>query len=255
MKNSITKLNKDKSKLLKKFFIVLFWIIIWELCSLIINKDILLPSPFNVFKTLINLMGKRYFWISVFKSITRVIIGLIISIIFGIVLGIISGLNKFLEEFLEPLIVIIKATPVMSIIIIALVWFKSSNVALFTTILMCFPIIYTNVLLGIKSVNKDLITMSQIYRVKKIHILKDIYIPSIKQYIISGILMCLGIGWKVCVASEVLSTPRYSIGLNLFNAKATLETEELFAWTIVVVLLSFIFEMFFKHYINKKSKY
>lgn len=254
MKNSIIKLNKNKFKLLNKFFIILIWMIIWELCSLIINKDILLPAPFNVFKTLISLMGKGYFWISVFKSIIRVILGLIISIIFGIVLGIISGLNKFLEELLEPLIVTIKATPVMSIIIIALVWFKSSNVAVFTTILMCFPIIYTNVLLGIKSVNKSLITMAQIYKVKKIYILQDIYIPSIKQYIVSGILMCLGIGWKVCVASEVLSTPRYSIGLNLFNAKSTLETEELFAWTIVVVLLSLIFEMCFKHYINRKAK-
>lgn len=69
--------------------------------------------------------------------------------------------------------------------------------------------------------------------------------------------MCLGIGWKVSVASEVLSTPRYSIGLNLLNAKATLATEELFAWTIVVVLLSLIFEKYLdiilKKYFEQKG--
>lgn len=252
MKISTTRLNKVL-KCGKKILILLFWIFIWELCSLFINNDILLPKPMGVFKTLFVLMGKSYFWITVFKSILRVIIGISLSILIGIFLGIISGMNKFIEELLEPLIVTIKATPVMSVIIVALVWFKSSNVSIFTSILMCFPMIYTNVLLGIKSVDVKLIEMAEIYKVKKIYILKQIYLPSIKPYVVSGILMCLGIGWKVSVASEVLSTPRYSIGLNLLNAKATLETEELFAWTLVVVLLSLFFEVLFKHYISRKK--
>ena len=66
--------------------------------------------------------------------------------------------------------------------------------------------------------------------------------------------MCMGIGWKVSVASEVLSTPNYSIGLNLLNAKTTLETSELFAWTIVIVILSFIFEKIFKYYLSRAKK-
>ena len=178
--------------------------------------------------------------------------GLFLSIGIGILLGVIAGLNSFIEELLEPLMVVIKATPVMSIIILALVWFKSSNVVIFTTILICFPIIYTNVLQGIKAVDIHLIQMANIYKVKNKYIIKDIYLPCIKHYIVSGVLMCLGLGWKVSVASEILSTPRYSIGLNLLNAKSTLETAELFAWTIVVVSLSFIFELIFKYYIKKQ---
>ncbi|WMJ82045.1 ABC transporter permease subunit [Clostridium sp. MB40-C1] len=248
----VTKQTKKMSKILKKIFILVFWLLMWELCSLFINNTILFPSPSGVFKTLFMLMGKSYFWQSVVKSIFRVIAGLILSIVIGIVLGIISGINNFIEELMNPLIVIIKATPVISVIIIVLVWVSSSNVAILTNVLMCFPIIYTNVLQGIKNVDSDLIEMAHIYKVKRKFILKDIYLPSIKPYVVSGILMCLGIGWKVCVASEVLSTPRYSIGLNLLNAKSILETEELFAWTIIVVLLSFIFEIIFKYYINNK---
>ncbi len=45
--------------------------------------------------------------------------------------------------------------------------------------------------------------------------------------------------------------------LNLLNAKATLATEELFAWTIVVVLLSLIFEKYLdiilKKYFEQKG--
>lgn len=240
-------------KVIKKLFILIFWLSIWEFCSIFINNSLLLPSPFEVIKTLFVLMKEAYFWKSVFSSIIRVISGILISIIVGIVLGVAAGLNKFIEEILDPLIITMKATPVMSIIIIALIWFTSSYVVIFTAVLICFPIVYTNVIQGIKSVDEKLIQMANVYKVKKKYLLKDIYLPSIKNYIVSGILMCLGIGWKVSVASEVLSTPNYSIGLNLLNSKATLETQELFAWTIVVVILSFMFEKIFRHYLDVKK--
>ncbi|MEY8000642.1 ABC transporter permease [Clostridium sp. Mt-5] len=240
-------------KVIKKLFILIFWLSIWEFCSIFINNSLLLPSPFEVIKTLFVLMKEAYFWKSVFSSIIRVISGILISVIVGIVLGVAAGLNKFIEEILDPLIITMKATPVMSIIIIALIWFTSSYVVIFTAVLICFPIVYTNVIQGIKSVDEKLIQMANVYKVKKKYLLKDIYLPSIKNYIVSGILMCLGIGWKVSVASEVLSTPNYSIGLNLLNSKTTLETQELFAWTIVVVILSFMFEKIFKHYLDVKK--
>lgn len=242
MKISIT----VEARMIRKLLILLFWMVIWELISSLINSSILFPSPVEVIKSFIFLIGKFYFWKSIFESLIRVVLGISISIAGGIILGICAGLNRFIEDFLEPVIVTVKATPVISIIIIALVWFTSSNVVIFTAILICFPIVYTNVLEGIRSVDKKLIEMANIYKVKKKYVLKDIYLPGIKNYIVSGILMCLGIGWKVSVASEVLSTPKYSIGLNLLNSKTMLETSELFAWTVTVIVLSFIFEKLFK---------
>lgn len=247
MKTSIT----AETKIIKKIGILIFWILIWHICSVFINEELLLPSPIQVLKSLTLLMGKFYFWKSVLSSVVRVIIGIFLSVIVGILLGLTAGLNKFFEELLEPLIITVKATPVISIIIIALVWFSSSNVVIFTAILICFPIVYTNVIQGVKSIDKSLIQMAAVFKVKRKYVLKDIYLPSIKNYIVSGILMCMGIGWKVSVASEVLSIPRYSIGLNLLSAKTTLETAELFAWTIVVVILSFMFEKVFKYYLQR----
>ena len=247
MRISITKASRT-------FLIIIFWIIIWELGSLFINNDILLPSPLEVLQVLGQLVQKSYFWLSVLSSVGRVLMGLALSIGIRIALGIIAGINKYVEELLNPLLITIKSTPIMSIIILALVWFKSTNVAIFTAILICFPIIYTNVVQGIKAVDIQLLQMAEIYKVKSKYIIKDIYIPSIKHYIISGILMCLGLGWKVSVTSEVLATPKFSIGLNLLSAKATLETAELFAWTVVVVLLSFAFELAFKYYVRKTDK-
>lgn len=241
-------------KQVKKIFIIFFWIGLWELCSLFVNNNLLIPTPFLVLKSLISLIKEYDFWISISYSILRVVAGILISVILGIILGMIAGLYNFFEELLSPLMICMKATPVMSIIILALLWFKSSNVVIFTSILICFPIIYTNMLQGIKTVDKNLIDMANLFNVKQKYILKDIYIPWVKPYLISGVLMCLGLGWKVSVAAEVLSTPKYSIGINLLNSKSLLETDKLFAWTITVVLLSFIFEMIFKFYVNKIDK-
>ena len=239
-------------KLSKKILILCFWIGLWELGSLFVNNNLLIPTPFSVFKSLLYLFKESEFWISVFASVLRVLIGVFISILLGVVLGIISGVNELFEEILRPFMIVVKSTPVMSIIILALLWFKSSNVAIFTGVLICFPIIYTNTLQGIKTVDKNLIDMAKVFNVKQKYILKDIYLPWIKPYLVSGILMCLGLGWKVSVASEVLSTPKYSIGINLLNSKSLLETDKLFAWTITVVLLSFTFESLFKLYIKKR---
>jgi len=251
MKTSITQVSK---RLVKKTLIIFFWIMIWELGSLFIHNVILLPSPLEVLQTLWKLIFLQYFWLCVFSSIGRVVIGLVLSIGFGVAAGIIAGLNSYVEELLTPLLVTIKSTPIMSVIILALVWFRSTNVAIFTAILICFPVIYTNVLQGIKAVDVQLLQMAELYKVKRKYVIRDIYIPSIKHYIISGVLMCLGLAWKVSVTSEVLATPKYSIGLNLLNSKAMLETSELFAWTVVVVILSFGFESLFKYYVKKTDR-
>ncbi|WP_051931468.1 ABC transporter permease subunit [Clostridium sp. KNHs214] len=240
-------------KIIKRISILFFWLIIWELGSLFLNKEILLPGPISVFKRLSGLLFEEYFWKSIFYSLLRVFGALIISIIMGIIFGIMAGIFKIFEEIMEPFMAAVKSTPVMSIIILALVWLKAGNVAIFTAMLICFPIIYTNVLQGLKSVDTKIIEMARLYRVKKVYVIKYVYLPAIKSYIVSGIILCLGLAWKVVVASEILSTPKYSIGLNLLNSKTMLDTEELFAWTIVVVILSLILENVFRKQILKKG--
>ena len=49
-------------------------------------------------------------------------------------------------------------------------------------------------------------------------------------------------GWKAGIAAEVLTVPPLSIGKNIFEAKLYLETTELFAWTLTVILLSLVIE-------------
>ncbi|PKM95405.1 MAG: ABC transporter permease [Firmicutes bacterium HGW-Firmicutes-1] len=232
---------KNKTKL----YAILFWVFVWYVVAIIVNRELLLPTPLATFKALSELVLGKDFWIIIGMSIYRVLVGFIISIIVGGITGIASGLNKTIYNLFQPIIVVIKSTPVLSFIIIALLWFGSSDVPIFICFLMCYPIVWTSVVQGIKQVDTDLLQMAKIYKVKTKYIIKNIYIPTIIPFIISGILSGLGLGWKVTVAAEVLSHPQYSIGANLHDAKIYLESEQLFAWTIVVIVLSMLFEYIF----------
>jgi NitT/TauT family transport system permease protein len=250
MKNFIIRNNSKITKVL----IIIFWMMVWEIASLGINREVYLPSPIHTIKALMELIGEINFWNSVLMSVFRVALGFFISCGFGILIGIICGLNNFLYALFNPLVIAIKSTPVMSFIIIALIWFQSGNVPVFVCVLMCFPIIWTNVVHGIRQVDRNLLQMAHLYNVKKFLVIKDIYIPSVAPYIAAGITTALGLGWKVTVAAEVMSSPKFSIGRNLYDAKVYLESDRLFAWTGVVIILSFGFEYFFKHLLRKFKK-
>lgn len=246
MKRSIILDKKNISRLL----VFIFWMIVWEIVYLIINREIYLPSPFHVLMKLSEMIRLKSFWLSVMLSMKRVVIGFVLSIIIGTITGIASSFNRYIYQILYPLISTIKSTPVMSFIIIALIWFSSDNVPIFICFLMCIPIIWTNIVTGIRNVDDKLLEMAHVYDVKKSTILRKIYIPAIIPYFSAACVTALGLGWKSMVAAEVLSNPKYSIGSNLYNAKVYLESSELFAWTFVVVILSMIFEYFFGYAIR-----
>lgn len=243
-------ITKNKG-FLQKVYPIFIWIFIWQLIAILVNKQLFIPTPRSTFEAINMLVLKSDFWMIIGMSIYRVLVGFIFAMILGCITGIIAGLNNVVYQLFHPMIVTIKSTPVLSFIIIALLWFGSGNVPIFICFLMCYPIIWISVVEGIKSVDKQLLQMAKIYQVKTIYIIKNIYIPTIIPYIVTGTLNGLGLGWKVTVAAEVLSHPQYAIGAELHSAKIYLESEQLFAWTIVVIVLSMLFEFLFELIVHR----
>lgn len=237
MKISITKRNN-----LFTLISIISLIIIWKIVSLIINSAIIFPSPESTIISLYNLVKTREFFLIILSSLERGLIGFILSFILGTAIGFAAGFNKIFNKLLEPILVIIRSTPVMSVILIALIWFKANNVPIFASFLMSFPIICTNVIEGIRNIDIRLIQMAKIYKIKKWRIIGEIYFPSLVPFLIAAVSTAFGIGWKVVIAAEVLSQPKYAIGTSLQLSKIYLNIDEVFAWTIVAVLLGYIFE-------------
>ncbi|MGL1892782.1 MAG: ABC transporter permease subunit [Spirochaetaceae bacterium] len=220
-------------------------IIIWKVSALIIGAEVILPSPLVVLKSLISITFQKGFIIQVGTTLLRGTIGFLISFSAGLIVGVLAGIFPKFSLFVRPIISVIRTTPVISVILLALIWFNVNYVPIFVAFLMAFPIVCGNVIEGLTTVDQNLLDMANTYKIPLKKQVFQIYIPSIIPFILAGASLSLGVIWKVIVAAEVISQPEWGIGTSLNEAKAFLVTEEVFAWTVIAILLSVITEKIF----------
>lgn len=220
---------------------ILVLIIIWKVLAHLIDNEVKLPSPEITFRNFIMIIETQDFWQIVFNTVKRSLTSFFIAFLSGTILGMLAGAFKAIYYLLKPLVNITKATPTISIILLALLWL-GSKAPILIGFLVVFPIVYTNVAEGVRSVNPKLVEMAQVYKVTKWRILLELYLPSIIPYIMAGASTALGLNLKVIIAAEVWSDARISIGEGLLLEKIAINIPGLFAWSIVAILISAFFD-------------
>ena len=230
-------------KIISALLSVLFWVAVWALLSYRIGLELLLPSPSATLSALSDMIVTSEFWITAGTSILRILLGIAIAILLGIVAGVFTAKLDLLNALISPLMTIIKATPIASFIILAMLWFKNrGDLPVFITVLIVLPIVWANVSAGIRSVDNDLLDVAKVYKFSFGKRIFKIYVPSTAPYFLAACRASLGMAWKAGIAAEVLCTPKQAIGTQIYFAKTYMETTELFAWTLAVILLSVIIE-------------
>jgi NitT/TauT family transport system permease protein len=234
---------------------LLIWLMVWQASYWLVGQDLLLSSPGQVFWRLAVLMAQGDFWLSTFWSLVRIEAGFILGVLAGTVLGVATAKIGWLDAIFRPAISAIRATPVASFIILALVWMSSNRVVVFIVFLMVLPIVWANVAEGIRKTDPQLLEMASVFRMRKGQILRLIYLPSVSPFFVAAASTSLGLGWKAGIAAEVLSTPRYSLGGELYNAKIYLETADLLAFTLLIIILSLLLEKILLRVLRRTETY
>ena len=242
MRHSITRDRTKKKYTRFRILAVLFWVGIWQAASMWLGQEILLASPVSVIKKLSELIVTADFWRSIGFSFGRIVAGFGLAVILGILMGIAAYGSQLVEILLNPLISVIKATPVASFIILCLIWIPSRNLSVFIAFLMVLPVIYTNLLTGIRQTDRQLLEMAEVFGVPMRRRVYYIYFSQILPYLVTACRLSLGMCWKAGIAAEVIGVPAGSMGEKLYHAKIYLNTPDLFAWTIVIIAISVVFE-------------
>lgn len=243
--------QRDKGKRLWiKVAVLCFWLLIWELVCRVVDNEIFLVSPLTVAKALLILIGQGKFWMTIAYSFLRIVLGFLLATLTGILLATLAYRFELLKELVHPVIAVVKAAPVASFVILALLWVDGSSLSILISFLMVVPIIYTNVYQGLMAADKKLLEMALVFKVKRTKRIRAIYIPSVMPYFISAVTIGLGFCWKAGIAAEVIGIPSGSIGERLYEAKIYLITDELFAWTAVIIVISILFEKAVLHLIR-----
>lgn len=239
--------------------VVLFWLALWQAVSMFLRAlyphgALLLPSPIAVVIQFGKLALTAGFWKAVGFSSARIIGGFAAGTCCGIFLAMLSAKWRAVKVLFSPLMSFIKAVPVVSFIILALVWLNSRSLPFFITFLMVLPPIYLNVLTGISQTDAQLLEMAEVFQIPFFRRVQGIYIPHVLPYFRSAASLALGLCWKAGVAAEVIALPNGSLGEKLYQAKVYFQTPDLFAWTAAVLLVSFLFEKLFLALIDAWQK-
>lgn len=229
----------------RKLWIILFWIAVWQLAGTAIQNDIIFAGPVDVLRSFFRLIPTADFWLSIGWSFGKISLGFCLAFAFGILLGSLAFRFRLLAEFLEPVVLLVKSIPVASFVILALIWIGSGNLSIFISFLVVFPILYVNTFTGLQSTDQKLLEMAQVFRIPLSGRIRCIYLPAMVPYLTSGCKIALGMSWKSGIAAEVIGIPSHTIGENLYLSKIYLATPDLFAWTIVIILVSAVFEKLF----------
>ncbi len=241
-------------KTARTLIVLLCWILVWHFAAMRVGSDLILPSPVSVVKTLINLCGELDFWLTAFASLMRILAGFVSGAVLGTLIAAMMARFSVVEMFLSPLLRVIRATPVASFIILALLWIGRSNVPGFIATLMVVPVVTSGLLTAIRETDTELLEMARAYKFGKVKTLRLVYIPSVLPQWRAALLTATGLAWKSGIAAEVLCTPKKAIGSELYYSKIYLETPSLFAWTAVVIILSFIIESALKRILRGRRK-
>lgn len=229
-------------KLGKHLIVAAFWLAVWEALALLVGKPLLLPTPFTVLGRLCDLVTTGSFWGITAASLLRILCGALAGLALGAVLALLSCRFRILNELLSPLLTVIRSTPVASFIILVLIWVGRDVVPSLIVVLMVLPVVWGNVTAGFRATDPLLLRTARMFRFSRLRTLRRVYIPSVMPHFLSACRTCLGLAWKAGIAAEVLTVPSRSIGKMLYESKLYLETVDLFAWTLTVIVCSLIIE-------------
>lgn len=226
------------------------FVVLWQILSGLYNH-VIIPSPIEVVRSFYSLTVSGELWEQGCQSIVRGMIGFGLALGVGTPLGLLIGLNPVAASLFRPVVVILQVTPLISWLLLAMIWIGFSGVPVFIVFVTTVPLIVINVYQGVNSIDQQLLQMASIFRIGKTRVVREIYLPQVAPYLMAGIANALGVTWKAVAMAEFLSVQK-GIGASMAVARMNLETAGLFAWTASLIGLGLVTDRLLSYLTRRK---
>ena len=231
MKASIT-----QNKAAQKIGLFCICILVWQVVSLF-YPPVVLPGPVATAEAFLRLFTTDRFLSDILVSTYRLIVGITGAVVIGCTLGILMGISRGPRQLIEPLIYFIQGIPPILYMTLAMIWFGlNGRATIFIVFIVSMPVMAVNIEEGFQNIDPKLMEMGENFKFSRTEILKSIVLPSLKSYFKSGFIIVAGLGWKLVVMGEFLSAST-GLGARITDARVNLETEKVFAWGLVIIVL------------------
>ena len=232
-------------EVLKKVGAALLALTFWEIAALLIHQRILLVTPVAVARRLCTIWRVEGFARAIWFSFYHIAGGFLLGLILGCLLAYLASKHPVVETLLWPWMATIKSVPVASFVVICLIWLSARNLSVFISFLIVIPIIYQNVLEGLRAENREMQEVATVFQLPWRKRFRYIELPKLRPFLLSACRVTTGMAWKAGIAAEIIGVPNGSIGKMLYTAKIYLDTDDLLAWTVIIVVISVVAEKVF----------
>lgn len=216
------------------------------LLSFAMNSQIAAPSPNLIFKEFIALLKTKNFAKTVFSTVWRSVYSYLIAFSFALIFAVLANYSEIIERLLYPITVILRAIHTMAIILLCLIWLKSSKSPAAISFIVVFPMLYSAILSSIKAQDKQLAEMAKVYGVKGRTVFFKLVFPQVLSALIPQLISTFSFNIKLVIAGEALAYTKFSIGKLMNEASSAFETARLLALATVAIILSFAVEFILK---------
>lgn len=219
-----------------------FWLVAWMLVAALVAQPLILPGPGAVVMALLRLMCDAGTWAILVGSGARILGGLALAAVCGGVLAGVSARSRAFARLVAPALSFVKATPVACVVVLLLIWLGSAHVSIAAVFLMALPGVYFSLAEGLAQVNKPLEQTFRLHGVRGWRLFCAHTWREVLPFVLSCARAVIGMGWKAGVAAELIGMAVGTVGEHIYQAKLLIETADLLAWTVLVVVASWVCE-------------
>lgn len=217
---------------------------VWAIIAKIVDAEILVPSPGQVAISVVSLLKTGEFYLSAANTVLRALIAFAVSFLTAFCLAALSSKYPLFKRFIAPVCAVIKTTPAMSVILIAIVVFSSKISPVIIAFTVLFPVAYNDFLSGLSLMDGEILQTAKVYKVSKKTLNRYYVYPFVLKTAAVSAVNEISFAIKITVSAEVMSATAKSLGRLLYMAKVNLETADLVAVTVMAVILGGLLDFF-----------
>ncbi|WP_312949170.1 ABC transporter permease [Superficieibacter sp.] len=234
-------LRKNASLIVQRLVLLGIFFLLWLLAAQNMPAFVL-PGPEKTFNAVLALWRNNTLLHDIGVTFSRVFSGFLLATLVGTLAGLALGASRRLAQFFEPLLAVFNTVSSAIWAIFAIIWFGISNATtIFVVFMTAMPLILTNVWQGAQTVERQYVELARSFRFSRLQLLRKIYLPTILPYFFSGARLAFGFGWRVSLVAETLGASD-GIGYRLRQAGDLVQTDQVFAWTLLLVSLMLLLE-------------
>ena len=219
-----------------------FWLAVWVFVAALVAQPLILPGPGAVVVALLRLVCDAGTWAILAGSGARILGGLALAAVCGGVLAGISSHSRAFARLVAPALSFVKATPVACVVVLLLIWLGSARVSIAAVFLMALPGVYFSLVEGLTQADKPLEQMFRLHGVRGWRLFCAHIWREVLPFVLSCARAVIGMSWKAGVAAELIGMAVGTVGERIYQAKLLIETADLLAWTVLVVMASWACE-------------